>query len=113
MWTKDALVELATKDAEAGNLNVNRFLAVINRESGWDYSIQSNYPDPTGPNQKEDSWGLVQVNLPQNASTTRAMAQDPAYALSFMADAWETGLADHWTAYRQLQAKYGEGIWPE
>lgn len=111
-WSKEALIELATDTAKSRGLNVNHFLAVIAGESGWDAAIQSGYPDPTGPNGQEDSWGVAQINLPANRSVTRAMAQNPLYAVPFMADAWAAGLATHWSQWRLLKAKYGNEEWP-
>lgn len=113
MWTKDALVALATEDAESRGLNANHFRAVINRESGWSTDIQSAYPDSSDPSGHEPSFGIAQINLPANASTTLKMADDPVYALGFMADRWKEGLAGHWTQYRLLEARYGDGAWPE
>lgn len=113
VWTKDALETLATEDAESAGLNANHFRAVITRESGWDISIQSQYPDSTGPNGKEDSWGISQINLPANPEVSLEMAQNPSFALSFMAEAWKGGQASKWSAWGQLKAEYGDGVWPE
>lgn len=97
--------ELAEAAAIKYGLNVEHFKAVIACESHWKTNVQSQYPDPTGPNGKEDSWGLVQIHLPSHREVTRAEAIDPAFAVEWMAKEWAVDRAYEWTCWRTLYAQ--------
>ena len=75
--------------------------------------LQSEFKDSAGPNGREDSWGVAQINLKWNPDITRAEAQDPLFALPWAAKQWVAGNAHHWTEWRVLEQKYGDGTWPE
>lgn len=63
---------------------------------------QSNVKDPTGPNGRENSWGLTQIDLDFNPGVTKYDAEDPYFALSRMADLFSTGHADRYHCYKKL-----------
>jgi len=69
-------------------------------ESSASSTIQSRHLDPTGPNGREDSWGLAQIHLPSHPSVSREMAQDPDFALEFMAMKFAKGKQKLWTCYK-------------
>ena len=69
-------------------------------ESTGSTTIQSMHRDPTGPNGREDSWGLVQIHLPSHPEVTREKAQDPDFALEFMAKEFAKGHTWKWTCYK-------------
>lgn len=74
----------------------------IECESGFDPLIQSLHKDPTGPNGREDSWGLVQIHLPAHPTITREEATDPRFALDFMAKNFAAGKASMWSCYTKI-----------
>lgn len=72
-------------------------------ESSASTTRQSEHLDPTGPNGREDSWGLVQIHLPAHPDVSREEATDPDFALVFMAKNFARGEAvrqQMWTCYR-------------
>jgi hypothetical protein len=48
------------------------------------------------------SIGLVQINLSAHKDITRAEAEDPDFALSYLADNLAKGNANIWTCYREM-----------
>lgn len=68
-----------------------------------DVTIQSKWPDKTGPNGKEDSWGVSQIHLPDHPEVTREMAQDPVFAIDYAAQMFAEGRANQFTCYRLLK----------
>lgn len=103
-------MQLATNVAEAHHLNVNHFLGTIFRESSWSIDVQSGYKNPDGT--QERSFGLAQINLDSNPNVTIAQADDPNFALEFMASQWDAGRQSHWHGWRELEAEYGNAPWP-
>ncbi len=93
------LMTMAASTSESFHLNLKHFNYVIACESSWDPNIQSQAKNPDGS--QENSWGIVQINLDQNPTITKAQAVDPSFALNFMASSWASGLASHWTCYRK------------
>lgn len=51
-------------------------LKVAKKESDYIPDKQSHYPDTSGPNGKEDSWGVFQIHLPDHPDVTRDQALD-------------------------------------
>lgn len=52
------------------------------------YNVQSNVINRVG--NREDSWGIAQINLYWNPSVTKEQALDPEFSIKWMADHWET-----------------------
>lgn len=75
---------------------------IIKCESGFNPSIQSEVPDKTGPNGREDSWGLAQIHLPDHLGTTKEQATDIDYALNFLASNLKKGRGGMWTCFKKL-----------
>lgn len=96
------LQELASTTAARYGVSGSDMAKVISCESGWSASAQSGYLDPSGPNGRENSWGIAQINLDAHPEVTRAEATDPAWALDWMARQWAAGDARLWTCYRKL-----------
>ena len=63
---------------------------------------QSGYKSETGPNGREDSWGLVQIHLPSHPHITRAQAQDVDFSLNFIAKAFSEGKQRMWSCWRAV-----------
>lgn len=51
---------------------------------------------------REDSWGLVQIHLPSWPSVAKKQAQDPSFAIEWMAKRWSEGLQGRWSCYRKI-----------
>ena len=66
-------------------------MKIIECESGFDPLIQSRHKDPSGPNGREDSWGLGQINLKWNPHVTREQAQNWRFSLNFIKRNFEAG----------------------
>ena len=71
--------------AELYDVSATSMQRTITCESNASSTRQSEHLDPTGPNGREDSWGLVQLHLPSHRNVSRAEALDPDFALNFMA----------------------------
>lgn len=89
--------------SQSHHLNSNHAIATIECESGGDSKAVGD---------GGLSHGLVQIYEPAHPDITRAQAEDPEFAIEFMAKAWEEDHAAWWTCHRQLEAKYGIGDWP-
>lgn len=57
---------------------------------------QSHYPDENGPNGREDSWGIWQINLP-GKNITRAQAMDVEFSTNWALDQLKQGNAHIWS----------------
>jgi len=93
VWTKENLVDLATTVAEEHHLNTDRFLKVIRCESNW---------IPTAKGDDGNSRGLVQISSIYHPEVSDEEADDPKYALEFMAKEWDRGHQRQWSCYRLL-----------
>lgn len=101
----DALI---TEAAEKYGVDREHLYGTLEYESDGfrDITIQSQVPSATGPNGKEDSWGICQIHLPDHPEITREEAQDPAFCIPWTAEQFAAGHAAQWTAWRIL---YGKG----
>ena len=95
VWTKEELVDLATKTARESGLHVPTFLAVIKCESQWDYHVEGD---------GGDSVGLVQISLPHWPEVTKAQAQDPFFSVNFMANMWKQDRAYLWSCWHIVRS---------
>lgn len=100
--TTALLKEMATKVAIANGLNTDHFLGVIDCETGntWDTTIQSKYIRKDGT--QEQSFGLVQINLPSHTNITLQQAEDPEFAINWMAEEWVAGRQSEWSCWTKL-----------
>lgn len=73
---------------------------VINCESSYDPDIQSQKTYENG--EQELSFGIAQIHLPSHPQVSKAEAQDPDYAVRFMAQHFQTGNHHLWTCFRKL-----------
>lgn len=62
--------------------------------------LQSHVKDPKGPNGREDSWGMCQINLKYNPEVTKEQAQNVDFCLDWMAERFSKGKATLWSCYR-------------
>lgn len=66
----------------------------------FDPMLQSFVPDPKGPNGREDSWGLLQINLPSHKEISLWQAQDALWSIRWAAGEFAAGRKCQWTGYR-------------
>lgn len=86
------------QEASDYGVDPNMALKVANAESGLQPDIQSQYKDPTGPNGREDSWGIFQIHLPAHKEVTHAEAIDPAFNIEWsMKEMSKDGSCKIWT----------------
>ena len=97
------LKQMATEIAKEHSLNTDHFLKVISCESNWDTQIQSAYITKDGT--RENSWGLVQINLSAHPNVTKEQALNPRFALTWMAEQWSLDGASMWSCWTILQAR--------
>lgn len=72
----------------------------IQCESQFNATVQSFAINPkTG--KRENSWGLVQINLDYNPSVTKVQATDKVFAVNFMARAFKAGNQQLWSCYKK------------
>lgn len=64
-------------------------------ESGFRAVGRSSFPG-------EKSYGIAQINLPAHSDVTRAQAEDPDFAIDFMAAHFAAHDQRIWTCYRTL-----------
>lgn len=62
-------------------------------ESDFVYDAKGDYATSTG----YTSFGAVQIHLSAHPEISREMAEDPEYALNFMAMQWKAGHQSLWT----------------
>lgn len=98
--TKQDLVQLVYEYADYHNVNPKVMIATINCENDtWDPLRQSDYYKN---GKREQSYGLAQIHLPAHPEITKEDAQDPNFALNFMAEQMSKGKASAWSCYRKL-----------
>lgn len=97
--------ELVAEYAIAYGVKPHSMIETIRCETGntFDPLIQSFVPSPHGPNGREDSWGLSQIHLPSHPDITRAQAQDPRFAVEFMAQEFAKDNAWKWACWKLLK----------
>lgn len=83
------------------NVDPHAIINTINCESEF-VSGQSRIPNKTGPNGREDSWGIAQIHLPSHPDVSKEEALDPSFSIEWMIKKWAEGKAGRWTCARQL-----------
>ena len=86
---------LVTYYAKRYKVSEKTMRAVIKCESGWNTKAINN-------SKIEYSAGLVQINLRAHKNITLAQAQDPNFAIRFLASNLAKGNGRIWTCYRNL-----------
>lgn len=93
--TREELVAQATAIARDRHLNVDHFLKTIACESNWDAQALGD---------AGQSHGLVQIYAPPHPDITIGQANDPTFALQFMANEWSKDRAYEWSCWTTLFA---------
>ena len=104
IWTRDKVKAYALEQATKYGLHKQRFLAVIQCENKFDATGQSQH---YYKGVREKSFGAVQIHLPSHPGITREMAEDPEFAIPWMAKKWLQGDANLWSCYTDL---YGQSM---
>jgi len=97
---KPTVSSLITKYASKYGVSEAVMRKVIDCESQYQ-NIQSRIPKASGPNGREDSWGIVQIHLPDHPNITKAQALDKEFAINFLAKNLSTGKGRMWTCWRK------------
>ncbi len=106
--------QLITDAAKRHHLNREHLYRTLECESAGftDVAIQSFVPDTTGPNGRENSWGVAQFHLPSGLTTssgeiiTKEIAIDPEKAIDAAAYQFSIGNASQWSCYNKLYASH-------
>lgn len=98
VYTKDELIQKVYHYAKIHNNNADKIIKTINCENReWDVKLQSRIINSKG--EREDSWGLSQIHLPSHPTITKEQAQDPDFAINFMAQ--HLGRDVTWSCYKK------------
>lgn len=95
---QSALFALAVLVASQHGLNTSHFVKVIECESAWDTHAVGD---------RNHSFGLVQIYLPAHPEVSRKEAEDPQFAIEWMAEQWENDRAYMWSCWKNL---YGSPV---
>lgn len=69
-------------------------------QSNLTYKKGNRWHKPVGS--REQSYGLVQIHLPDNPEVTIEQAKDPNFSIEFMAKNFKAGHAKRWSCYRSI-----------
>lgn len=73
-------------------------LTIVSLENpDYDPKLQSRIPNKTGPNGREDSWGIAQIHLPDHPTITREQAKDLTFSAEFLAKNLAQGKCSLWS----------------
>lgn len=103
--------ELVTQYSKEYGVSATRMMATIRCENvELDPTLQSRLKYKAGNRWKqpagsyEQSYGLVQIHLPDHPDITYEQATNPEFAINWMAEQFSEGRARQWTCYRTLYA---------
>jgi hypothetical protein len=97
--TRDEVLALVHEKARKYAVSPEVMMVVIDCETSGEYKpkLQSRI---IINGEREESYGLVQINLPWNPDVSYAQATDPDFAVDFLARRISEGYARRWTCYR-------------
>lgn len=100
VYTKDELVQKVYQYAKISGVKSQTMINVIDCEdTTWTANQQSNI---VRGKEREESYGLAQINLPSHPDISYDQAVDPDFAISYMADQLSKGKGNQWSCYRKL-----------
>lgn len=101
--TEERVMELVDEAAQKYHVSADRMKATMRCENPeLDPYLQSHIVQK---GVREDSWGLAQIWLPAHPEISKKDAQNPYFAIDFMAKEFSEGRAWKWTCYRSLYGK--------
>ena len=89
----ETLEEMSDRIADEYGVSKETMRFVVDCESDW---------NPEAVGDQGHSHGLVQIHLPSHRSITKELAQDPEFALRFLAGHLKEGRGDMWTCFRKM-----------
>lgn len=92
-YTENDLRAIVEADARIRQISASQMEEVISCESEWDIHAVGDHGH---------SIGLAQINLPSHPEITKEQAENPEFAIAWMADEWSAGHQRLWTCYRDL-----------
>lgn len=101
--------ELVTQYSQEYNVSPKIMMAVIKCEnteldpelqSRMKYKKNNRWGKPAGS--FEQSYGLVQIHLPDNPSVSLEEATDPEFSIEFLAQKLKAGRGNMWTCFRKI-----------
>jgi hypothetical protein len=92
--TAPTLHDLVVQAADKYDVNPLVMDEVINCESGW---------NPRAVGDHGTSFGLSQIHLPAHPDITAKQAEDPKFAIDYMASTFAQGHAREWSCYQSLK----------
>lgn len=99
--TKDELKQTVYQLAKDNGVNPQAMINTINCENpNWDSDLQSKVITKSG--NREESYGLAQINLPSHPDISYAQATDPEFSINYMATQMAKGKASQWSCYRKI-----------
>lgn len=98
----DTLQALVQTYAERYDVPYKPIYETMMCESGGDPTVQSGF---YSNGKRERSYGLAQINLDAHPGITLLQAEDPDFALDYMAKQFALGNADMWTCYTMLKKR--------
>lgn len=96
-------IALINEKADEYNVSAEVMTKVIACESGFVEDVQSRHITRAGT--REESYGLVQINLPSHPSVSYEQAIDPVFAVEFLARNLADGRGGMWTCYNMHYGK--------
>lgn len=94
----DTIELLIRGNAQKYSISYKEFRDTLWCESHFG-NIQSRIVSKTGPNGREDSWGIAQIHLPDHLDVTKEMALDISFAIEWSAKQFAAGREEMWTCY--------------
>lgn len=98
-WTPERIDREIDTQAEKYNVSAETMRKVIQCESTGSTTIQSHW---VKNGEREESYGLVQIHLPSHPHVTLEEAQDPKFAIEFLAKHLAQGQGKLWTCFRMI-----------
>lgn len=96
----DDLKKFASSTAQEYGLNISRFMATINCESGW---------NPSAVGDAGTSYGITQIHLPAHPGITESEALDPRWSIEWMAKQWADNNYTAWSCWNDLFGSLASG----
>lgn len=104
LWDATTTMDVITSLSDEYHVSSSTMLAVVTCETAGNLgstTIQSFAMDRHG--NRENSWGLSQIDLDYHPDITKEQAQNPIFALTYLADNLSKGNGDMWTCFKMMK----------
>lgn len=111
VWDETHVIARITEESKLAGLDPYPIIETVRCETAgtFDPSIQSyarykrdNERWGVKAGERELSFGLAQIHLPDNPEVTVEEATDPEFAIQFIVNGFKSGQRGRWTCYRNL-----------